>query len=256
MDAKQAIKQAIQMEQQGADIIDIGGESTRPNALPVSKEEELRRVLSVIKVLSKKIKIPLSIDTTKAEVARQAIEHGVSIINDVSGLTRDPNMMSIVAKSKVGLVLMHSKGTPQTMQRHPRYRNVVHEVYDFLEKQIKQAIAGGISKARLVIDPGIGFGKTVNHNLTLMNQLYDFLPLGVPILIGPSRKSFIGKVLTPHLTSPSRLARRGEGSLRWEGTAAAVAISILRGARIVRVHDVAQMARVAYVADAICKGRL
>jgi len=260
MDAKQAIKQAIRMEQEGADIIDIGGESTRPNAVPVSEEEELRRVLPVIKALSRRIKIPLSIDTTKSEVARLAIDHGASIVNDISGLMRDPKMMSIVAKSKAGLVLMHSKGTPQTMQRHPRYSNVVREVYDFLEKKIKQAIDGGIPITRLLIDPGIGFGKTANHNLTLMNQLSAFLPLGVPILIGPSRKSFIGKVLTsstdpaPHLTSLAR----GDESIpfyQWEGTAAAVAIAILRGARIIRVHDVAPMARVARVADAICRGK-
>jgi len=261
MDAKQAIKHALRMEQEGADILDIGGESTRPNALPVSEEEELRRILPVIKALSRKVKIPLSIDTTKAEVARLALEHGVSIINDISGLTRDPKMRSIVAKYKAGLILMHSKGTPQTMQRRPRYNNVVSEVYNFLENQLEKAMDDGISKTRIVIDPGIGFGKTANHNLTLINHLSDFLPLGVPILIGPSRKSFIGKILTPatdlipHRTAPYK----GEKSLpffRWEGTAAAVAIAILLGVRIIRVHDVAPMMRVARVADAICRGSL
>jgi dihydropteroate synthase len=243
MSAKQAIEQVLRMEQEGADIIDIGGESTRPNASPVSEKEELRRALPVIVALSKKIKIPLSIDTTKAEVARQAMNHGVSIVNDVSGLTRDSNMGTIVAKSNAGLILMHSKGTPQTMQKYPRYGNVVREVYAFFEKQVHLAIEMGISKTRLVVDPGIGFGKTVNHNLTLINQLSDFLPLEVPILIGPSRKSFIGKILMPD-----------KGPM--EGTAATVAIAILRGARIIRVHNVAEMARVARVADAICKGRI
>ena len=251
MSAERACEHALKMEQEGADIIDIGGESTRPNAVPVSEEEELRRVLPVIETLSKKIKIPLSIDTTKAEVARQAIHYGASIINDISGLMRDPKMRSIVAKSKAGLILMHSKGTPQTMQKRPRYSNVVHEVYTFLERQIQAAIEAGISKTRLVVDPGIGFGKTVTHNLTLLNALTDFLPLGVPILIGPSRKSFIGKVLTARGTLQCVPPQD-----RWEGTAAATAIAILRGARIIRVHDVASMARVAKVADAIYKGRI
>ncbi|MBI3358156.1 MAG: dihydropteroate synthase [Nitrospirae bacterium] len=265
--SEQAVDHALLMEHTGADIIDIGGESTRPNASPVPAEEELRRVLPVIKMLSRKVKIPLSIDTTKAEVARLAIDHGVSIINDISGLTRDPDMRAIAAKSKVGLILMHAKGTPETMQRSPRYKNVVCEVYRFLEGQIRHAMEGGISKIRLVVDPGIGFGKTANHNLALINHLADFLPLGVPILIGPSRKSFIGRVLTDETKSgrspspPCRPLKERDhlASLtffRWEGTAAAVAISILRGARIIRVHDVAPMMRVARVADAICKGRI
>jgi dihydropteroate synthase len=248
MSTKTAVEYALKMEQDGADIIDIGGESTRPNAAPVSEEEELQRVLPVIEKLAKKVKIPLSIDTTKAEVARLAIACGVSIVNDVSGLTRDSKMRKIVAKSKTGLILMHSKGTPKTMQRRPRYKNVVSEVYTFLEAQINHAMAGGISKTRLVIDPGIGFGKTANHNLTLIKHLSDFLSLGVPILIGPSRKSFIGKILTP-LTED-----RSSPFYRWEGTSASVAIAIACGARIIRVHDVATMMRVARVADAICKG--
>ncbi len=249
MDTGKAIEHALRMEQEGADIIDIGGESTRPNALPVSEAEELRRILPVMKTLSRKLKIPLSIDTTKAEVARQAIDHGVSIINDISGLTRDRKMSAIAAQSKAGVILMHAKGTPQTMQRSPRYKNVVSEVYRFLEEQIRQAMEAGISKARLAVDPGIGFGKTANHSLTLLNNLSEFLPLGVPILIGPSRKSFIGKILKNSEDGSSPF-------YRWEGTAAAVAIAILRGARIIRVHDVAPMMRVARVADAIYKGKI
>ena len=250
MDSGRAFHQAIRMEQEGADIIDIGGESTRPGASSVSEKEELRRVLPVILSLAKKVKIPLSIDTTKAEVARQGIDCGVSIINDISGLTRDPKMTAVAAKSKAGLILMHSKGTPQTMQKRPRYQNVVREVYRFLEKQIKLAMEAGISKNRLVVDPGIGFGKTANHNLTLINHLSEFLPLGVPILIGPSRKSFIGKVLTTFPEDES------SPFYRWEGTAAAVAIAILRGARIIRVHDIGPMTRVARVANAIYKGKI
>ncbi|MEK7702397.1 MAG: dihydropteroate synthase [Nitrospirota bacterium] len=246
MSTTQAVKRAVQMEQEGADIIDIGGESTRPAAEPVSVKEELKRVLPVIKAVRLKVKIPLSIDTTKSEVAKAALDQGVSIINDVSGFTRDSKMFSIAKKSKAGIIIMHTKGRPQTMQKNPQYKNVTKEVYLFLERQIKQAIEMGIPKNKIVIDPGIGFGKTVNHNLTLMNHLSDFLTLGVPILVGPSRKSFIGKVLSP----------LSEGAIsspfyRWEGTAAVVAISILRGASIIRVHDVASMMRVARVARAV-----
>jgi dihydropteroate synthase len=246
MDTAQAVEHAVQMEQEGADIIDIGGESTRPASEMVSEKEELNRVLPVIKALSRKLKIPLSIDTTKAEVAKAAIDYGVSMINDVSGFTRDPQMWSVAEKSKAGIIIMHAKGTPKTMQKNPQYKNVTKEVYLFLERQIKQAIEMGISKMRIAIDPGIGFGKTVNHNLTLLKRLPDFLPLGVPILVGTSRKSFIGKVLSP-------LPEGGTASplYRWEGTAAAVAISILHGARIIRVHDVASMMRVARIANAV-----
>lgn len=245
---QQALKQAIWMEQDGADMIDIGGESTRPGATPVTTEEELRRVLPVIKLLIKKLSIPLSIDTIKAEVARQAVDVGVSIINDISGLTRDPEMITVASKSNAGLVIMHSKGNPQTMQKNPKYKNVLLEVYAFLERQIKYAIGHGISKNRIVIDPGIGFGKTVNHNLTLIKNLSYFIPLGVPILIGPSRKSFIRKVLNS--TNQPFL----EGTI--EGTAAASAIAVFQGARILRVHDVAYMRMASQIADAVMKGKV
>lgn len=257
MNTDRAVLHAVQMEQEGADIIDIGGESTRPNSAPVSEKEEIKRVLPVIRALIKKIKIPLSIDTTKAEVAKVAIENGASIINDVSGFTRDLQMFSVAQKLKAGIVMMHSQGTPKTMQKNPRYQNVTKEIYCFLERQIAKAVEIGIPKKRIVGDPGIGFGKTVHHNLTLLNHLADFLPLGVPILVGPSRKSFIGKVLScaneKDKTSQSNSANPLD---RWEGTAAAVAISVLRGASILRVHDVAAMMRVSRVAHAIGEGKI
>jgi dihydropteroate synthase len=245
LDPQAAVDHALEMEATGADIIDIGGESTRPGATPVSEKDELKRILPVLGALIPKVKIPISIDTTKPEVARQAIDMGASIINDVGGLT-DEAMLRIVKKSDCGVVIMHARGTPQTMQRHPRYKNVIAEVYSFLKKQIERGTDHGISKTRMVIDPGIGFGKTLNHNLTLLNQLFDFIPLGVPILIGASRKSFIPKVLYPGQT-----AFGTAGAI--EGTAATVAISVLRGARILRVHDVAFMVRVAQIANAILK---
>ncbi len=246
LDPGRAVEHAIQMEKAGADLIDIGGESTRPGAIPVPEEEELRRVLPVITALIRKIKIPLSIDTTKAEVARAALDAGASVINDISGVTADAKMFAVAAKSNCGLIIMHSRGTPQTMQRHPRYTDLIGEIRSFLKNQIQKGIDRGISKTRMVIDPGIGFGKTVNHNLTLLNRLSDFVPLGVPLLIGPSRKSFIGKVWG---SAPGQ-----QTAPVLEGTAAAVAICILHGARILRVHDVAFMVRVARIADAILKG--
>ncbi len=237
----QAVDHAMAMEQAGADIIDIGGESTRPGADPVSEEEECRRILPVVQALHRKIKIPLSIDTTKAIVAKRAVDLGASIINDISGLTADQQMLEVVAKSKCGVVIMHAKGTPQTMQKNPRYTNLIEEIYTFLKNQIQKGVDAGISKSRMVIDPGIGFGKTVLHNLTILNRLSDFTSLGVPILIGVSRKSFIKKILHEDAPLP--------------GTAAAIAISILHGARILRVHDVAFMANVAKISDAIVKGK-
>jgi len=244
LNTKQAVKHALKMEQDGADIIDIGGESTRPGAIPVTVKEELRRVLPVIKALIKKVSIPLSIDTTKAEVAKNAVNLGVSIINDISGLTSDSEMISVVSQSSAGLIIMHAQGTPQTMQKNPRYNNIIREVYAFLDRQIKEAIDAGISKSRIVVDPGIGFGKTVDHNLTLINRLSDFIPLGVPILLGPSRKSFIRKVLSD--------ANNISNALH-EGTAVAVSLAIINGARIVRVHDVASIKMVSQMTEAIIK---
>ena len=244
VDPDQAVRRALQMEEEGADLIDIGGESTRPGAPPVSLEEESRRVIPIIEQLAKRLHIPISIDTTKSEVARRAIAAGASVINDISGFTRDPEMLPVATNARTGLVIMHAKGTPQTMQRRPRYHNVIEEIRQFLNCRMDAAIRHRIPKNRIALDPGIGFGKTTNHNLKILHHLHSFSDLGVPLLVGPSRKSFIGRILD---LPPSE---------RMEGTAAAVAIAIFQGARIIRVHDIKPLVRVARVAEAIRRERM
>jgi len=241
-DPYKAADRALEMEEEGADIIDIGGESTRPGSKPISVKEELKRVLPVIERLKGKLKIPISIDTYKAEVAKQAIEAGACIVNDISGLKFDHRMASIVAEHKVAVILMHIKGTPKDMQKNPKYNNLLKEIYDYLKDSIKIATEHGISDDRIIIDPGIGFGKSVEDNLKIIKYLDKFSELGKPILVGPSRKSFIGTILggLPPLK-------------RIEGTAAAVAISVLKGANIIRVHDIKIMLPVIKVAEAIKK---
>jgi dihydropteroate synthase len=239
LDTDKAVERALEIEEEGADIIDIGGESTRPGALPISPEEELSRVIPVIERLSSRLKIPISIDTYKAQVAREAIEAGASIINDISGLRFDPEMASVAAQYDVPLIIMHIKGTPRDMQINPVYQDIIGEIFEFLHDGISIALKAGVYEDKIIIDPGIGFGKTFEHNLEIINRLDEFRSLGRPILFGPSRKSFIGKILD--LPADDRL----------EGTAAAVAIGIIKGADIVRVHDVRSMVRVARVADAI-----
>ncbi|MFQ5543543.1 MAG: dihydropteroate synthase [Nitrospiria bacterium] len=240
---QKAIDRALQLEDEGADLIDIGGESTRPGALPVSLDEELRRVLPVIECLSGRLNLPISIDTTKSEVAQSAVGAGASIINDVSGFTRDLKMFSVAASGRTGLVMMHAKGTPQVMQKAPRYKNLIGEIAQFLDDQLEKAIRLKIQRNRIAIDPGLGFGKTLDHNLSLIHSLDRFTTLGVPVMLGPSRKSFIGKILD--LPASDRL----------EGTAAAVAISVFQGARIFRIHDVEPIKRVIQVAERIRKNR-
>ncbi len=235
-----AIERAKEMVEDGADIIDIGGESTRPGAEPVSLDEELNRTIPVIETLSKEIKVPISIDTYKSIVAEKAINAGASIVNDISGLRFDPEMAEVIAKHKVPVVIMHIKGTPRNMQKEPFYENLIIEIKNYLEDSINIALSAGIEKDKIIIDPGIGFGKTFEHNLEIIHKLSEFTIFGRPILIGLSRKAFIGKILN------NALPRE-----RVEGTAAAVAISIMNGANIIRVHDVKQMAMVAKVADAI-----
>lgn len=237
-----AVARAEEMAEEGADIIDVGGESTRPGADPVDEEEEKRRVLPVIEEIAKRIDLPISIDTYKPSVAREAINCGASIINDITALS-NPEMISLAAETKVGVVLMHMKGTPKTMQLSPEYDSLISEIYAFLKERIERAVEGGVSPDRIIIDPGIGFGKRVEHNLEIIRRLREFKSLGKPILIGTSRKSFIGHVLDLPVEE------------RVEGTAATVAISIANGADIVRVHDVKQMKRVAAMTDAICRGR-
>jgi dihydropteroate synthase len=242
-----AVAHGEKLVEDGADIIDIGGESSRPFSDAVSVEEEARRVVPVIERLSKRISIPISIDTTKAAVAIQAIEAGASIINDIGALRTDNNMTAVAAKYGVPVILMHMKGSPKTMQVAPVYDDVINEVKKFLENAINTAEKNGISRSKIIIDPGIGFGKTVEHNLLLINHLHEFTSLDAPILIGPSRKSFIRNIL---FDKPAKDIKADIPTLE-TGTQAAVAAAVLHGAHIVRVHDVAGTYKTIKIIDAI-----
>lgn len=242
-----AVAHGEKLVEDGADIIDVGGESTRPFSDAVSVEEEARRVVPVIKKLSKRISIPISIDTTKATVAKQAIEAGASIINDIGALRSDNNMAAVAAKYGVPVVLMHMKGNPKTMQVAPVYDDLINEVKKFLENAINTAEKNGISRSKIIIDPGIGFGKTVKHNLLLIKHLREFTSLDVPILIGPSRKSFIRNTL---FDKPAKDIKVDIPALE-TGTQASVAVAVLHGANIVRVHDVAGTYKTVKIIDAI-----
>jgi dihydropteroate synthase len=241
--ADAAIARGMELAAQGADIIDIGGESTRPGAEPVPAEEETRRVLPVIEVLAGKTSAAISIDTCKSAVARAALGAGADIVNDITALGGDPLMARIVAESGAGLVLMHMQGTPQTMQIAPHYGDVVREVKEFLLEREAAAIDAGVARECIAFDPGIGFGKTAEHNMQLLRKVEEFASLGRPLLMGVSRKSTIRKIVGegPGPVEPTS----GESLF---GTAAAVAICVARGASIVRVHDVEQMKSVARVA--------
>ena len=238
-----ALAQAHQFVASGADIIDVGGESTRPGASRISLEEELARVLSVLRVLRQEISVPISVDTTPASVAKAAVIAGADMVNDISGATFDPNMLPTVAHLGVPIVLMHIRGTPQTMQKLTDYQDLIGEIYQFLASQISAALASGIEPSQIVIDPGIGFAKTYSQNLELFRRLSIFHSLRCPILVGPSRKGFIGHILN----QPNPKARV------W-GTAAACCAAISVGADILRVHDVKEMHDVCRVADAIFRG--
>jgi len=216
---------ALSLVKDGADIIDLGGESSRPGAKPVSLKEELARTIPVIKKISKIIKIPISIDTYKPETARQALDNGVSIVNDISGL-RNPEMIKVCARYKAGVIIMHMRGTPRSMQKTPRYYSVMAEIIAYLNNAMQNALDAGITKDKIIIDPGIGFGKTLEHNLEILRNLKELKVLGVPILTGPSRKGFIGEIL------------KVEPAQRLAGTIAACVLSAANGANIVRVHDV------------------
>jgi dihydropteroate synthase len=235
-----ALAQAQCMIEQGADIIDIGGQSTRPGAEQISLEEELNRVIPIIKKLRSNTSIPISIDTTRAAVAEAAIKAGADIVNDISGGTFDSQMLPVVAQLQVPIILMHIRGTPQTMQQLTDYQDLIREIYQFLEGQIKKAIALGVDKSHLIVDPGIGFAKNYQQNIELIQRLSEFHSLGVPLLVGLSRKSFIGHLLN----KPNPQERV------W-GTAAACCGAIAFGADILRVHDVEPMYDVCKVADAI-----
>lgn len=223
-----AIDQALRLEDEGADIIDIGGESTRPYAEPVSEQEELNRVIPVLQALQNRITIPISIDTSKAKVAQAAIQLGAEIINDVTGLTGDPLMVDIAAKSQVGICAMHMQGTPQTMQDNPTYRDIVPEILDYLRQRDQFLLDSGVLPDRICLDPGIGFGKTHDHNLILINNASQFHQTGRPILVGHSRKGFIAKILG------SKTADRSAGTL---GVSLALARHRIQ---ILRVHNVQQ----------------
>ncbi|MEA2058940.1 MAG: dihydropteroate synthase [Thermodesulfobacteriota bacterium] len=242
-----AIAHGQSLVDHGADILDIGGESTRPFSMPVSVEEEIARVVPVIEGLSKKINIPISIDTHKAAVAEAALDAGAAMINDISALEKDPDMAVLAGKRKVPVVLMHMQGTPETMQIAPRYTDVVEEIRDYLAQRAEYAVQSGVSRDAVIIDPGIGFGKTVNDNLLLIKHLEKIKALGFPVLMGPSRKSFIQKKLSA-ITGREINAASREAEL---GTLAAVAVSAIHHAQIVRVHDVADVKPVVQMIDAI-----
>ncbi len=231
-----AVEQAKRMVKDGANIIDIGGESSRPGSGPVSEKEELKRVKPVIQTLVKEIKVPISIDTYKPKVAKECLKLGVNIVNDISGL-RNKEMIKIVAKYKTPVVIMHMKGIPKNMQENPTYEDVVNEIKEFLEERINEAKKSEIND--IIIDPGIGFGKATEHNLQILKRLNEFKTLGCPILVGPSRKSFIGNITGLPVNE------------RLEGTLASISIAIINGANIIRVHDVKECKRAVQIADAI-----
>jgi len=235
---KAAIARGIELVEQGADLIDIGGESTRPGATPVPAEEEWHRVASVLEGLSRKVDVPLSIDTRHPDVAEKALAAGASLVNDVTGL-RDPRMVSLVASHHAGVVIMHMLGDPQTMQVAPHYADVVLDVRRFLQTQARAAIRGGVLPEAIALDPGIGFGKTLEHNLALLRHLDTLATLGFPLVIGVSRKSFIGA-----------LGAGGPGE-RLPGSLAASVLAVAHGAHVVRAHDVLETVRAMRVADAI-----
>ena len=247
--ASAAARRALEMEKAGADILDIGGESTRPGSAGISAEEELRRVLPVLKRLRGRLKIPISIDTQKAAVAEAAAQAGAEIINDVSALRMDPEIASVARHYRLPLILMHMRGEPRTMQRLPFARDVTRDVLNGLRAAVQRARKAGIAKSQIILDPGIGFGKSYQQNCELLARLSELARLGYPLLVGTSRKAFIGALLGS-VKKPLPADQR-----RW-GTAATVAASILGGAHIVRVHDVAEMVQVARMADAIAKRQL
>jgi dihydropteroate synthase len=242
-----AVAQGLRLAVEGADIIDVGGESTRPFSEAVSAEEEIRRVVPVIAELAGQIRAPISIDTTKAAVARRALEAGAAMVNDIAALRFDPGLAGVAAEFGVPVILMHMRGEPRTMQVTPRYDDLVGEIYSFLQEAAAAAERQGISRSRIIVDPGIGFGKTPEHNLQLIRRLPEFAGLDLPLLVGPSRKSFIRKLVKPEGekdVSPDLPAVE-------TGTQAAVAASIFNGAHIVRVHDVASTVATVKVVDAI-----
>jgi len=246
LDPDVAIASALRMIEEGADFIDVGGESTRPGSTAIDAEEELRRVIPVIKgICSARSDAVVSIDTRRGKVAEAAVDAGACVVNDVAGFRDDPRSLDVAQKAEAAVIIMHMLGRPKTMQQEIHYKAFPDEIYSFFQERIQYAEGKGILPENIIIDPGIGFGKTFDQNLELINRLDFFAPLGKPILSGPSRKSFLGHILdqpTPHL--------------RDTGTLAAVAASVVRGASIVRVHDVARTVEVCRVIDAVLRGRV
>lgn len=263
-DLKKAIAHGEEMVNQGADIIDIGGESTRPGAEIVPLAEELRRVIPVIENLAKKIKIPISIDTYKSEVAKRALDAGAKMVNDISGLRFDPEMVKIVSQYQAPVVIMHIKGTPRNMQENPEYTDAVDEIYDFFLERINFALNSGIKKENIYLDPGIGFGKTVEHNLGILRRLNEFYTLDCPLVLGTSRKSFIGKILDVEVDPVKKIygveerldfgklpGRAGNPDERKEGSLATCVWAIIQGVKILRVHDVKETKRAIKITETI-----
>ena len=231
----------LEMTAEGADIIDLGAESTRPGSLPVVEKEEMTRLKNVLQRVMRRVKVPVSVDTQKAHVAAMALDHGVSMINDISGLRFDRQMARVISRRRAAVAIMHMKGAPRTMQRNPRYKDLMHEVHAFLGERIEYALDQGIARERIIIDPGLGFGKRLEDNYTLINRLYELSDLGRPILVGHSRKSFIGK---PFGLAPDQ---------RLEGTLGVTSLLIRNGASILRVHDVMETRRVARLIERILR---
>jgi len=239
LDAENAVEHGLRLAGEGADILDVGGESTRPGSDPTPAEEERRRVVPVVAGLRRQTDRLISVDTSKLEVAEAALDAGADIINDINAFSLDPRLLVLTAQKDAGLIIMHMKGTPKTMQVHPRYENVVGEVRSFLADKIEIARAYGLNERNIIVDPGIGFGKRLEDNLALINELGALSGLGRPILLGVSRKSFIGKIIDAPVQE------------RLEGTIAASIVGIVRGAHILRVHDVKALQRAVRIAEAI-----
>jgi dihydropteroate synthase len=239
-----AIEHGLRLAQDGADIIDVGGESTRPFSEEVTLQEELDRVVPVVEALSRAVQVPISIDTCKAEVAHQALKAGASIINDISALRFDPDIIPVAVEAGVPVILMHMQGTPGDMQKNPFYQNLIPEILNFLKQAVDRAVSGGIKEGMIIVDPGIGFGKTVDHNLEIIKGLGQFCVLGRPILLGTSNKSFIGHLLNK------------EPHERNTGTMATIAAGVLNGADIVRVHNVKKAVETVRIVDAIKMGKV
>jgi dihydropteroate synthase len=242
LDPEAAVAHGLRLAAEGADLLDVGGESTRPGAQPVPEEEELRRVVPVVRELAARAGVPVSVDTTKAAVAEAALAAGARLVNDVSALRFDPRLGEVAARAGAALVIMHMQGDPRTMQQAPRYDDLLGEVIAELAAGLGRATAAGVDPDRIVVDPGIGFGKTLEHNLELLGRLGELAGLGRPVLVGPSRKAFIGRLLDR------------PASDRIEGTIAACCLAAARGAHLVRVHDVGAVRRALRVCDAILEG--